>query len=107
MSHIATPSARVIAGLPSLTASAAPSPAASVAGAFRKVIVKGKDPGRAADERTLAWVRLRSKGYAVRAIARAYGVKRQTVAEFTNNVLRDEIEYSGEGDVANSYWRKS
>jgi hypothetical protein len=73
-------------------------------GAFRKVVIKGKDPGRASDDRTLAWVRLRSKGYAVRAIAKAYGVAHQTVREFTDNVLRDDLEYSGEGDVARSYW---
>ena len=80
------------------------SPAAAVAGAFRKVVIKGKDPGRAADERTLSWVRLRSKGYAVRAIAKAYGVAHQTVREFTDNVLRDDLEYSEEGDVQRAYW---
>ena len=71
---------------------------------LRHVVIKGKDPGRAADERTLAWVRLRARGYTAPNIARAYGVTRQTVVEFTDNVLRDDLEYSEEGDVRRSYW---
>ena len=86
----------------------APTPGADTnlhRGAFRKVVIKGKDPGRASDDRTLAWVRLRSKGHAVRAIAKAYGATHQTVREFTDNVLRADLEYSGDGDVRRAYWQ--
>ena len=64
------------------------------------------DPGRAADERLLAWIAARRGGVTAGAIARAYGTTEGTVRTMTRRVREADVAESGELEraVRAGYW---
>jgi transposase len=59
------------------------------------------------DERLLAWVAMRAKGHDAKTVAEQFGVTVQRVINATNNVMKDDLDYSKDeptGRIRRSYW---
>lgn len=61
---------------------------------------------RERDDQVLRWLAMRCRGLSIKKVAKAEGVKASTVERATREVMKDDLELSGEpeGTVRRAYW---